>query len=381
MLERAAGLDSLSRLRRDLLATLLRNLRVEHQDELVFPLADSRRRATIAEHSGPPRAVPKANLAARGGHGRNPRGCTARWAADRESAGRTSPGSPPARSAALSLLIGLPGLLRRPEPPPLEPDIGLAPASSTPTRVAAAPGMTARAGAQGAAPRLTAARTARRPRSSHAPEPAAPPSPAGGRSRRTRPRAGGACAALRRLRLRPSPAYAAATAARPVPRPAVPRRRSRQRTAARRPTRIRLRALSDPDRKGTKHRCPRPTSTRARALLAVAIVACPALAAPASARAGAYRAALCNPDLGARHADATFERNSRHYLSDASCERRAATGSPSGTTPRRSRAGAWGAWVMRVPERDRDLEAQRQGGGPSRVAAASRSSWAVRRAA
>ena len=36
LLERAAGLDPLSRLRRDLFPTLLRDLRIDHQDELVF---------------------------------------------------------------------------------------------------------------------------------------------------------------------------------------------------------------------------------------------------------------------------------------------------------------------------------------------------------
>ena len=93
---------------------------------------------------------------------------------------------------------------------------------------------------------------------------------------------------------------------------------------------------------------PTPTSTRARALLAVAIVACPALAAPASARAGAYRAALCNPELGARHADATFQRNSRHYLSDASCDM-GGKGLAVRHDASRSRAGAWAAWVVRSP--------------------------------
>ena len=36
VLELAAGLDARPRLRGDLLAPLLRNLRIEHQDELVF---------------------------------------------------------------------------------------------------------------------------------------------------------------------------------------------------------------------------------------------------------------------------------------------------------------------------------------------------------
>ena len=62
-------------------------------------------------------------------------------------------------------LVGLPSLIRRPEPPPLEPDIGLAPASSAPTRVASAAGHDAEAGAQASGAAVTAARTARHPRS------------------------------------------------------------------------------------------------------------------------------------------------------------------------------------------------------------------------
>ncbi len=93
---------------------------------------------------------------------------------------------------------------------------------------------------------------------------------------------------------------------------------------------------------------PNPTSTRARALVAFAIVACPGIAAPASARAGAYRAALCNPDLGARHADATFQRNSRHYLRDASCGV-GGDGLAVSHDAETSRAGTWAAWVVRSP--------------------------------
>jgi hypothetical protein len=86
----------------------------------------------------------------------------------------------------------------------------------------------------------------------------------------------------------------------------------------------------------------------ARALMAFAIAACAVLAAPASARAGTYRAALCNPDLGARHADAIFERSSPHYLSDASCH--AGDGGLVVTHDARgSRAEAWAAWVVRSP--------------------------------
>jgi hypothetical protein len=92
-----------------------------------------------------------------------------------------------------------------------------------------------------------------------------------------------------------------------------------------------------------------PHTAAPRLLLAFAIAACPALAAPASAHAGKYRAALCNPDLGARHADAIFERSSRHYLSGASCD---VGGGGLAVThdARGSRAGAWAAWVVRSPD-------------------------------
>ncbi len=92
----------------------------------------------------------------------------------------------------------------------------------------------------------------------------------------------------------------------------------------------------------------KPTSTRARALIAVAIVASLALAAASPVCAGIYHAALCNPDLDARHADATFERNSRHYLSRASCDV-GGDGLAISHDARSSRAGAWAAWVVRSP--------------------------------
>ncbi len=87
---------------------------------------------------------------------------------------------------------------------------------------------------------------------------------------------------------------------------------------------------------------------RVRALLALTLVAGFALGAPAPARAGGYRAAICDPDLVAFHADAAFERNSRHYRPGTSC--RAGGGglivrSDSGAT----RLGAWGGWVVTAP--------------------------------
>jgi hypothetical protein len=85
-----------------------------------------------------------------------------------------------------------------------------------------------------------------------------------------------------------------------------------------------------------------------RALIAFAVVACLGLVAAVPARAGTYRAALCNPDLAAFHADASFERNSQHYLSATSCGiggKGLVVSRSSGTT----RAGAWGAWAIRAP--------------------------------
>ena len=85
-----------------------------------------------------------------------------------------------------------------------------------------------------------------------------------------------------------------------------------------------------------------------RAVAAITVLAALALAWPAAARAGVYRAALCDPDLDAFHADATFERNSRRYRSDASCR-----AGGNGLRVRRgqgaSGVGAWGAWVIRAP--------------------------------
>lgn len=73
-----------------------------------------------------------------------------------------------------------------------------------------------------------------------------------------------------------------------------------------------------------------------------------ALLAPAPASGGAYRVAVCNPTLGARHADALFQRTSAHYVSEASCR----TGQ-AGLTVRhdgmRTRSGRWGGWAVRAP--------------------------------
>src|SRR3954447_492757 len=73
-----------------------------------------------------------------------------------------------------------------------------------------------------------------------------------------------------------------------------------------------------------------------------------ALLAPAAAVGGVYRAAVCNPALGARHADAKFVRTSDHYASDAGC----ANGRPGLVIRhegRRTSEHRWGAWAIRAP--------------------------------
>ncbi|TMK73484.1 MAG: hypothetical protein E6G48_05285 [Actinobacteria bacterium] len=123
----------------------------------------------------------------------------------------------------------------------------------------------------------------------------------------------------------------------------------------------------------------KPTSTRARALIAVAIVASLALAAASPVSAGIYHAALCNPDLGARHADAIFERNSRHYLSRASCDV-GGDGLAISHDARSSRAGAWAAWLVRSPG-GTAISRLSVSAAAERGAATSLSFWAVQRGA
>jgi hypothetical protein len=92
---------------------------------------------------------------------------------------------------------------------------------------------------------------------------------------------------------------------------------------------------------------PKTHCSRTRRLIALGIVGCLALVAAAPARGGAYRAALCNPDLGARHADATFERSSIHFRSRASCD---VGGDGLGISHHAgSRGGSWGAWIVSAP--------------------------------
>jgi hypothetical protein len=80
---------------------------------------------------------------------------------------------------------------------------------------------------------------------------------------------------------------------------------------------------------------------------AIAVTAAALLTAP-KAGAGPYRVAICNPDVGARHADATFQRTSAHYVSDAGCS----TDQP-GLVVRhagkRTGDSRWGAWTVHAP--------------------------------
>jgi hypothetical protein len=93
---------------------------------------------------------------------------------------------------------------------------------------------------------------------------------------------------------------------------------------------------------------PRIRRRRTQALVAVAVVAAFTAAFAKPARAGTYRAALCDPELGAYHADASFERNSRHYLPRISC----GLGGEGLVVARdrgASRPDSWGGWVIRAP--------------------------------
>jgi hypothetical protein len=73
-----------------------------------------------------------------------------------------------------------------------------------------------------------------------------------------------------------------------------------------------------------------------------------ALLAPATADAGVYRAAICNPALGSGPADARFVRTSRHYTSDAGCAN-GQTGLVVRHEGKRTGEHRWGAWAIRAP--------------------------------
>jgi hypothetical protein len=84
-----------------------------------------------------------------------------------------------------------------------------------------------------------------------------------------------------------------------------------------------------------------------RVVAAIAVAAA-ALLTPDTASAGPYRVSICNPDLGAQHADVTFHRTSNHYLPDAGCAKRQ-PGLEVSHDGSRTGDGRWGAWTLRAP--------------------------------
>jgi hypothetical protein len=92
---------------------------------------------------------------------------------------------------------------------------------------------------------------------------------------------------------------------------------------------------------------PDTSFARALALIAVGLAISIALVAAPAARGGTYRAALCNPDVGARHADAAFVRTSSDYGHGAACSvggHGLVVGHRGAGAP-----GSWGAWVVPAP--------------------------------
>jgi hypothetical protein len=83
------------------------------------------------------------------------------------------------------------------------------------------------------------------------------------------------------------------------------------------------------------------------ATVAIAFTATALLVAP-EASAGPYRVAICDPDLGAHHDDATFQRTSPHYVSDAGCGANG-PGLAVGHTGKRTGDSRWGAWTVHAP--------------------------------
>jgi hypothetical protein len=89
------------------------------------------------------------------------------------------------------------------------------------------------------------------------------------------------------------------------------------------------------------------SSTLRKTAAVAALLALPALL-PGTAGAGTYRVAVCNPGLGAWHADASFGRTSRHYSPEAAC----GADRPGLVVRHRARRtgnGRWGAWILRTP--------------------------------
>src|SRR4051794_8056363 len=87
---------------------------------------------------------------------------------------------------------------------------------------------------------------------------------------------------------------------------------------------------------------------RTAALLVPATALVLTLLAAGTANAGVYRVAICDPALGTWHADASFDRTSSHYVSEASC-----AGGQAGLAirheGRRTAFDRWGEWAVRAP--------------------------------
>jgi hypothetical protein len=89
------------------------------------------------------------------------------------------------------------------------------------------------------------------------------------------------------------------------------------------------------------------SSTLMKAVAVAAALSLPALL-PEDAGAGTYRVAVCNPGLGAWHADASFRRTSRHYSPEAEC----GLDRPGLVVRHRAKStghGRWGGWVLSAP--------------------------------
>lgn len=71
------------------------------------------------------------------------------------------------------------------------------------------------------------------------------------------------------------------------------------------------------------------------------------LIAAAVAEGGVYRAAQCNPGLGAGHGDLDFDRNSEHYAGNAGCQE--GEGISIRHEANRSGHDRWGAWRLTAP--------------------------------
>ncbi len=87
--------------------------------------------------------------------------------------------------------------------------------------------------------------------------------------------------------------------------------------------------------------------TKRVAAVAVSAIAAALLGAP-KADAGPYRAAVCNPRLGAGHADATFQRTSSHYVSRARC-RPGQAGLVVRHAGEHTGDSRWGGWTLHAP--------------------------------